>query len=73
MRKHVSEMYVITKLLLFQWLPYSIILGDAYRSMSFDFIMWVFSEVTFHGPNVKSCLLLLNPWDIMADRLASRL
>lgn len=27
--------------------------------------MWVFAEVTFHGPNVKSCLLLLNPWDIV--------
>uniref|UniRef100_A0A0E9TEA0 Uncharacterized protein n=1 Tax=Anguilla anguilla TaxID=7936 RepID=A0A0E9TEA0_ANGAN len=48
-------------------------ISSARRSMSLDFMMWVFSAVTFHGPNVKSCLLLLNPWDIMADKRASRL
>ena len=34
-------------------------------SISFDFMMCVLVAVTFHGPNAKSCLLLLNPCDVM--------
>ena len=35
--------------------------------MSLDFMMWFLAAVTFHGPKVKSCLLLLKPWDIIVD------
>lgn len=38
--------------------------------MSLDFMMWFFAAVTFHGPKVKSCLLLLNVFDIMVDKEA---
>lgn len=36
---------------------------NTHCSISLDFIIWVFAEVTFHGPNGKSCLLLLKPWE----------
>lgn len=39
--------------------------------MSLDFMMWFLEAVTFHGPKLKSCLLLLKPCDIIMDREAS--
>lgn len=33
--------------------------------------MWFLEAVTFHGPKLKSCLLLLKPCDIIMDREAS--
>lgn len=39
--------------------------------MSLDFMMWFLAAVTFHGPKVKSCLLLLKPCDIIVDREAN--
>lgn len=39
--------------------------------MSLDFMMWFFAAVTFHGPKVKSCLLLLNACDIIVGREAN--
>lgn len=42
-----------------------------HRSMSLDFMMWFLAAVTFHGPKVKSCMLLLNPCDIILNREAN--
>lgn len=44
---------------------FSTIIGTSHLSMSLDFMMWFFAAVTFHGPKVKSCLLLLNMFDII--------
>lgn len=44
---------------------FSTIRGTSHLSMSLDFMMWFFAAVTFHGPKVKSCLLLLNMFDII--------
>lgn len=40
---------------------------QSHRSMSLDFMMWFLAAVTLHGPKLKSCLLLLKPWDIIVD------
>ena len=39
--------------------------SETHCSISFDFMICVLVAVTFHGPNAKSCLLLLKPWDVM--------
>lgn len=38
-------------------------------SISLDFMIWFVEAVTFHGPKVKSCLLLLKPCGIIVSRL----
>lgn len=45
--------------------------GTSHRSMSLDFMMWSLAAITFHGPKVKSCLLLLKPCDIIVEREAN--
>lgn len=44
---------------------FSTIRGTSHLSMSLDFMMWFLAAVTFHGPKVKSCLLLLNMFEII--------